>query len=176
MRSTDTTSKQSCGVAQRFLHRRRSANAGRLQSAKLAHDSLKKAEKAGIKRHYRGRHHLQGSEPMTNEIRLDGRIQCSVNQVEDSASWIAECETLNVIVEGKSFEEVCSLADEAICLLFTDLLDDGDLDPFLKGLGWTLKGPIPKVSRAPVRVPWEVVMPWELIAKEMNDGQQRCIA
>ena len=111
-----------------------------------------------------------------NEIVLDAKIQCSVTRVEESDTWIVECSTLSVIVEGDSLEEACSLADEAISLLFTDLLDEGDLDLFLKSHGWKLMLPAPEIPTENVRVPWELVVPSELVAKGMSDGLQRCVA
>lgn len=113
---------------------------------------------------------------MLNEIVLDAKIQCSVYRTEESDSWIVECDTLSVIVEGDSLEEACNLADEAISLLFTDLLDEGDLDLFLKKHGWRLKLPVPETPTKSVRVPWELVVPSELFAMGMNDGRQTCAA
>ena len=80
-------------------------------------------------------------------------------QVESSIAWtafesvsgylIAECPALGIVLEGESFEEIHSLAQETLSLLFLDLLKSGELDEFLRQRGWQAKGvPVPAPQKS----------------------------
>jgi predicted RNase H-like HicB family nuclease len=56
-----------------------------------------------------------------------------------TGTWIGVCQALNLNAVGDTFAELQACANEAMDLLFTDLLEDGELDAFLRRNGWSLK-------------------------------------
>ena len=111
--------------------------------------------------------------PGRAEIRLNVKVLCNVMRVADSDVWIGECDALGVIVEGKSLDDVQTATDEALSLLFEDLLEDNELDDFLRDRGWALIDPVPDLEEATAR---HIRVPVEMVDKGTVDGFERCVA
>ena len=84
-----------------------------------------------------------------------------------SNRWIAVCDALNLSMEADSLDELHSLIPETIHLLMTDLLEDNELDQYLKDKGWQATGVPPLPERD---VSFEV--PWYLVAEGARGSQR----
>ena len=86
-----------------------------------------------------------------------------------SGVWVAECEALGVTMEGDSLDDLHAVIGEACGALFADLLEDGELDEFLRSRGWRASE-LPDAS-AGQEVEFEV--PWYLVAPGGSHGTAR---
>ena len=50
--------------------------------------------------------------------------------------WVGMCDDLDIVVEADNLEELISMFQESVELLFEDLMEKGDLDQFLSEKGW----------------------------------------
>lgn len=57
--------------------------------------------------------------------------------------WVAVCDPLKLTVEGGTWGELNENIQEAMDAVMTDLLEDGELEQFLREHGWRPVGPIP---------------------------------
>jgi predicted RNase H-like HicB family nuclease len=76
--------------------------------------------------------------------------QCSFGK---SGNWVAVCDPLKLTVQSGTWSELVEDIADALDLMFKDLLETGELTPFLRERGWTLIGPVP---RAPKNVRFDV--------------------
>ena len=60
-----------------------------------------------------------------------------------SGRWLGVCDALGVTAEGSDETELRGLIEETQYTLFLDLLEDGELDQFLRERGWNTGAPIP---------------------------------
>ncbi len=74
------------------------------------------------------------------------QIQATINwlvQRTPSGAWVGVCDPLGLTVEASDEVELRSVIGEAQHYLFLDLLEDGELDRFLRERGWHATAPIP---------------------------------
>ena len=64
-------------------------------------------------------------------------------QDPETGTWIGVCKALNLNAAGDTFQELQACANDAMALLFADLLKDGELQEFLRVNGWSLGTPLP---------------------------------
>ena len=57
--------------------------------------------------------------------------------------WIGVCDALGLTLEAATDSDLKSLIEETHHTLFLDLLEDGELDAFLRDRGWQAMGPLP---------------------------------
>lgn len=60
-----------------------------------------------------------------------------------SGRLVAWCDPLGLTIEGDSEADLASMIQEAMHELFVDLLEDGELEQFLRDRGWNALTPIP---------------------------------
>lgn len=82
--------------------------------------------------------------------------------------WIGVCEALNLSMEADTLDELHGLIPETIHLLMTDLLEDNELDRYLRDKGWQAVG-IPTQPEGDI----EFEVPWYLVAEGARDPQRR---
>jgi len=70
-----------------------------------------------------------------------------------SGNWVAVCDPLKLTVQSHTWGELVEDIADALDLMFKDLLETGELSPFLQEHGWTLIGPLP---RGPKNVKFDV--------------------
>lgn len=105
-----------------------------------------------------------------NVVKLDAKIQWFARPSTTSGRWIGVCEPMNLIMEANGLDELRSLIEESMQLLFADLLEDHELDKYLRDRGWVAHNLGGVVQASDVQ--FEV--PWELIAKgKMGDPERR---
>lgn len=77
-------------------------------------------------------------------IRLDIKnLQWRAEMDARTGVWVAACEPLRQAVQADSWAELCATMNEAMNELFLDLLEDGELDAFLRANGWQQNMSIP---------------------------------
>ena len=103
-----------------------------------------------------------------NTVFIQAKIEWRAHQSRTSRRWIGVCDSLNLAVEGETLDEVHSLIPEMIHLLMIDLLQDNEMDQFLRARGWHATG-IPGTPDDDVQ--FEV--PWELIAEGARASGER---
>lgn len=95
-------------------------------------------------------------------IKIEARnIQWHAKQSDASKRWVAVCPPLNLAMEADSMEELRSLINEGMQLLFCDLFMDDELEAFLRERGWQSMPSPEQRERDGVEfdVPWELLVP-----------------
>ena len=96
-------------------------------------------------------------------IRIHATMDWRAERSREDGGWVGICKQLGITTEAETLDELHSLAPEAMELLFLDLLQDGELEEFLKQKGW-------EYSKEGVDVPEpEFHIPWQLLAAGGND-------
>ncbi len=80
--------------------------------------------------------------------------------------WVAVCDSLRLTVEADTWDELNASINEALQLLMIDLIEGGDVMPFLRQQGWTPTTALPKKagSRTKFDIPWTVTQDGEKAA------------
>lgn len=106
------------------------------------------------------------SSPVT--VRLQSQLQWHATKSPSSGRWIGVCHAMNLSVEADSLDELHNLIHETLQLVFLDLLEDNELDQFLRERGWRAANlPTQHVGRDV-----EFDVPWELIAEGARDPER----
>ena len=95
-------------------------------------------------------------------LKTEGTVECIAHLMK-SGKWVGECEALGICIESDDLNDLYGQFHEAITLLVRDLMEDGELDAFLKTMGWTadsgwLHDAAAKEDPASV-VPWTMITP-----------------
>ena len=64
--------------------------------------------------------------------RIQAEVVWRVGQDEESDKWVGYCEGLAITVQADSLDELHSLIPETMALLVQDLVEEGDLEEFLR--------------------------------------------
>ena len=103
------------------------------------------------------------------KIKIESTLQWMAKQCPESGYWVAECLPLGLCMEGENLDELHSLIAEACHALFADLLEDGELDQYLRERGWTASDMPSWSSKDDVAFS----VPWRLIAEGEGFGSER---
>ena len=87
----------------------------------------------------------------------------------ESGVWVAECEALGLTMEGDSLDDLHGVIGEACGTLFADLIEDDELDEFLRSRGWRASG----LPDAPAGQEVEFEVPWRLVTPGGSHGTAR---
>ena len=92
-------------------------------------------------------------------VRIETNVQVTwIRQLNPNGIWVAWCDLLGISVEGDTHEELVSAISESLEVLFEDLFEAGDLDPYLLSKGWRMVNPPERASGNPkFDVPWTMV-------------------
>lgn len=102
-------------------------------------------------------------------IKIQANIQWQAKQSASTNRWICVCEPMNLVLEADSMEEIPSLINEAMHLLLVDLLEDNELDEYLRARGWQAHPSTkPKGDGVEFDVPWQL-----LVAGNARDSKQQ---
>lgn len=69
-------------------------------------------------------------------IRFPQTISWSVSDSGSSDCYIAECQSLGLVLEADSLDQIPGLIEEALDALFDSLVSEGDFDQFFVDRGW----------------------------------------
>ena len=76
--------------------------------------------------------------------RVEGRGQLVWTSVRaKGGNWVAVCESLGLTIQSETWVHLMDDIAHALNALFTDLLQEGELDRFLRERGWQIIGPSP---------------------------------
>jgi hypothetical protein len=90
-------------------------------------------------------------------------VQWQATKSTASKRFIGVCPPMNLSIEADSLDELYSLIPETIHILMRDLLEDNEIQPFLREIGWQFPGELPKPSEdVRIHVPWELVVSGEM--------------
>lgn len=91
-------------------------------------------------------------------VKIEARVQWVTFSSPTSKRIIGVCDMLNLSLEADSQEELRSLIPETINLLMVDLLQDNELDQFLREKGWRATNiPVQNDSDVQFNVPFELI-------------------
>ena len=73
---------------------------------------------------------MKSNSPTAREkvIALDAKVSWRYCQDPQSGQWVAVCDPLKITVRSESLQKLWADVQEAINLLFTDMLVEGDLE------------------------------------------------
>lgn len=95
--------------------------------------------------------------PTVTVIEIQAQVPWQARQTA-SSRWIAICEPMNLSTEANSLDELYSVINETMQLVLTDLLEDNELDSYLRDRGWTaLNMPSHVSADVEFNVPWHLV-------------------
>lgn len=81
------------------------------------------------------------------KVQIQGQIFWIAHQDQATGQWISVCPPLNLNAVGDTYDELQVSANEAMALLFLDLLESGDLVAFLRKNNWKMVGtPMPGIQ------------------------------
>ncbi|MGH9638271.1 MAG: hypothetical protein ACRD72_25840 [Candidatus Angelobacter sp.] len=103
-------------------------------------------------------------------IKIQANVIWRAKQSSTSNRWIAVCEPMNLVLEGDSVDELRSLINETTHMLMLNLLEDNELEEFLRARGWSaVNFPSKKPSDGvEFDVPWEL-----LVSGNVRDSQHK---
>ena len=106
-------------------------------------------------------------------LRAKDTVECIAHSME-SGKWLGECEPLGICIESDDLNDLYGQFREAIALLIRDLMEDGELDAFLKARGWTPDSGW--LHDAAAQDDPAAVVPWQMIAPGQPDAFAREVA
>ena len=80
---------------------------------------------------------------------IQGSVQWTVTP-QTSGAFVAVCDPLGIALEGSDMNDLHACIREAIQLVMTDLLKNGELDSFLRARGWRTAAQLPVPGQEPV--------------------------
>jgi hypothetical protein len=101
-------------------------------------------------------------------VAIEANIVWHAKRSEMSKRWIGVCEALNLSMEADSLDELHCVIPEAIHLLMVDLMEDNELDRYLRDKRWTASS-VPNQAQGEV----EFNVPWELIVEGARGSERR---
>lgn len=103
--------------------------------------------------------------PAVVTVNVGAAIQWFAHYSPSSGQWIGICDALGLTLEAGSLDELHSVIEEGIQLMMRDLLEDNELESFLRDMGWSM-GAIPG-NRPAQSVEFDI--PWQLVAERARD-------
>lgn len=82
--------------------------------------------------------------PQIVRFEVNGQVNWRVAFDQKSGCWVGVCDALLVTAEAETWGKLCRTIDEIQNELFRDLLQDNELDAFLRQHGWVPLNPIPR--------------------------------
>ena len=80
-------------------------------------------------------------EPVT--VQIEGRVNWSVARDEHDGHLFGVCRELNLMASGDDLNDFLQCANESVALLLQSLLKHGELESFLRNMGWRSVTPLP---------------------------------
>ena len=101
------------------------------------------------------------SRPKAILVRIEAKLTWEVSRDPQTETWIGVCRPLNLNAIGDTWAEFQQCANDAIALLLTTLLREGELQSFLHKHGWTPS----TVPQAGANVRWDVPFDVQRLAR-----------
>lgn len=103
---------------------------------------------------------------MIRRVKIEANLQWLFQRDARTGRYIAECVPLRLSMGGDTEAELHENIDEALDLLFTSLIEDGQFDQFLHDHGWRATPTSTPAGGGTRNV--RVTVPWELVAAKGN--------
>ena len=90
-------------------------------------------------------------------VQVEGQVRLpwAVTRAK-GGNWVAVCQPLGLTIQSDTWAHLMEDIAQALNALFVDLIQEGELDRFLREHGWRLVGPVPsKPDEAWFDVPFE---------------------
>ena len=87
-------------------------------------------------------HTLRGAMTIIQVERHQAQLPWAVIRAK-GGSWVAVCDPLGLTVQSQTWADLMEDIAHTLNALFSDLLEEGELDRFLRDLGFRVVGPIP---------------------------------
>jgi len=95
---------------------------------------------------------------MIKEVSVSANLICKIYETDaEEYPLVGECEALGISVQASNLSELSFTFEEAMELLLTDLIEDGELEEFLQSKGWNKKD-IPHIRQRVKE--GNPIMPW----------------
>ena len=98
-------------------------------------------------------------------IQVNGQVQWFARYSPSSRRWIGVCDPMRLTLEAETLDELHGVIEEGIQLMLRDLLEDNELEAYLREMGWSA-APIPH-GQLPHNIEFDV--PWQLVAERARD-------
>ena len=82
-------------------------------------------------------------------VQVEANLKWLVTRDAQTGMYMGVCQPLNLNAMGETQAEFTEAASQAIALLLLDLLEDGELDTFLRQHGWSLMNELPPPGKRP---------------------------
>jgi hypothetical protein len=94
----------------------------------------------------------------TTTIPIQAKLFWLVAQDARSRFWVAQCPPLQIVAEGETYHKLVEAMNDCIQALFSELVQTGDFENFLREHGWKMTAPLPAKIGPHVRfdVPYEI--------------------
>jgi hypothetical protein len=102
---------------------------------------------------------------ITVRVEVKGQVPWIVTQGSSSKNWIAVCDPMNLALEANSLDELYSVINEGVHLLFLDLVRDNELNEYLSERGWQAHG----MPQGPVNEDINFQVPWHMLVGAPGD-------
>jgi hypothetical protein len=96
------------------------------------------------------------SKPKAILVRIEAKLVWEVSRDPETQTWIGVCRPLNLNAIGDTWAEFHECASDAIALLLTTLLREGEFENFLRTHGWAPSIVPPPTANVRWDVPFEV--------------------
>jgi len=75
-------------------------------------------------------------------VQIEAKLEWRAT-IGPSGAWVGVCEPLHLVVQADSWSELIAAGATTVQALFRDLLEDNELDGFLRAHGWRAADPLP---------------------------------
>ena len=89
-------------------------------------------------------------------VQIEANLKWVVARDPQSGEYIGVCDMLNLNAIGDTWEEFTECANEAIAVLFADLVQENEFDAFLSERGWKMHGSLPRQGSPQFDVPFDI--------------------
>lgn len=97
----------------------------------------------------------------TMTIQIKANIAWGMKRLS-SGGYIGVCDALGLTVEGKDEQELRSMIEETLSVLFLDIFSDGEMEQFLRSHGWMARSPLPTEIQSGIENGVQFDVPFEL--------------
>jgi predicted RNase H-like HicB family nuclease len=84
------------------------------------------------------------STPQVQIVHIEAKLAWQAHRDPESGTWVAVCQPLNLNATGTTWAELQEMGNQAMSLLFSELLESGELPAFLRRQGWQTTQPLPR--------------------------------
>ena len=94
----------------------------------------------------------------TINVPIKAQLTWVVAQDKRSHFWVGTCPPLQLVAQGQTYTELVEAINECLQALFSELMETGDLEDFLREHNWQPTTALPNKPNSRVRfdIPYEI--------------------